>query len=141
MQQIVIKRNYIVLVVALLILTGQLSGCSLAGLATMNKSNAYATIPIPEDNENIIDIVCQCGKEMGYTTMHRTPEMASMHYQSSMASSMFVGHVSMRSITAEHKKDKLYVNVVVHGTFGTGEDKYSQEILNEFKNKLTSRLK
>ena len=141
MQLIENKRNFIIVGLLLLILAGQLSGCSLAGLATMNKSNAYATIPISEDNENIIDIVCECGKEMGYTTMHRTPEMASMHYQSSMASSMFVGHTSMRSITAEHKKDKLYVNVVVHGTFGTGEDKYSQEILKEFKNKLASKLK
>lgn len=45
------------------------------------------------------------------------------------------------TIMVQEQQGKLYITVNIHGSFGTGGQRYADQILAEFKGKLQERLK
>lgn len=64
-----------------------------------------------------------------------------LKYETPVAEGVITGVIKSANLMVRQEEGKLYVNVNVWGTFGTGGQTYADRMANEFKEKLQEKLK
>jgi len=126
--------------------TGELTHASGYAKDSISLLDYEPSKPVLDWREDIKDKVCEVGKSLGYRVVGRWVLDQSVHgvtftrETSSLAEFVYGGKTN--SELGVHIKDnKLEIVVRTSGRFGTGDQKYAEKLLNEFKEKLLAQIK
>ena len=123
-----------------------MSGCAEIGFIGSEHKNfsGHEQIQLREANPNILQIVADVGKDLGYSvsSLDNSSGMISLSSQSSMVGTVLIGKISIASLTIRslNKGKTLNVSVNVSGNFGTGDQDAGTKLIDSFKVKLLNRL-
>ena len=101
-------------------------------------------IVLPAQRPDILDVVAEVGKDLGYSVSHldKTAGTIGLSSGSSMVTSVLIGKVSRATLRIQLQEEgkALDINVVVSGNFGTAEQDAATRLIDDFKAKLLPRL-
>ena len=137
-------RDFVLLVIGACI-TLMLVGCAEIGVfSKVQTFRGKDSMLLPVSRPDILDIVAEVGKSMGYSVsaLDREANTISLSSSSSMLSTALIGKTSQAILTISSKDNgkRLDINVVVTGNFGTGGQEAAMKIIDDFKTKLLERI-
>jgi|GEM_PF-3004105 len=138
-------RDFVLLVIGACI-TLMLVGCAEIELfgSKIQTFRGKDSMLLPVSRPDILDIVAEVGKSMGYSVsaLDREANTISLSSSSSMLSTALIGKTSQAMLTISSKDNgkRLDINVIVTGNFGTGGQEAAMKIIDDFKTKLLERI-
>lgn len=130
----------------LFVLSTYLVGCGAAGMMIGGTPKEYSlnkTITLKKSYPNILDIVAETGKELGYRVsgMDEKAQSVTLATDLSYAQMGLIGKSNMSRLTITKQSSKvLNVNCFIMGNFGVAEHDHAMEVYQEFEKKLLSKL-
>lgn len=121
-------------------------GCSSVGyLASETQQfNGKDSMLLKTPRSDILDIIAEAGKSMGYyvSALDKAQNTISLSSSISMPTMFLIGKHSqvMLTISVKDEGKKLDIDAFVHGNFGTGGQEEATRLVNDFKAKLIDRI-
>ena len=138
-------RDFVLLVIGICIVL-VLVGCGGVGLlgSKTQRFTGKDSILLQVSRPDILDIVAEVGKSMGYnvSALDREAKTISLSSSSSVFSTVLIGKMSQATLTISSKDNgkRLNIDVFVTGNFGTGGQEAAMKIIDDFKTKLLERI-
>ena len=122
-------------------------GCGMVGMMAGGGTDNFMgedSFTVQPPREDILDVVAQVGKSLGYKVSGLNKEMGtiSLTSRTSMATGMLIGKQSNATLTVASKENgkKLGISIFLMGNFGTGGQEHAEKLMSEFKAKLSETL-
>ena len=126
-----------------------IAGCMEAGMISQTQTfNGRDSLTLETPKENILDIITEVGKSMGFRVSQLSkgdnvmPPMITLSSQSSMMGTMLIGSMSGSDLTVmiQEGGKKIDISISAYGNFGSGGQEAATKIMDDFKSRLLQRL-
>jgi hypothetical protein len=114
-----------------------------AQLATLQQNDISEMILIKNKPANIMEIAANVGESMGYTVKNGNPAASQdiqLESKTSPAAYLITSHAKNTTIKVMNHPDGLDIHLRIWGTFGSGSREDAQKIMEEYKEKLLTKL-
>ena len=138
-------KNKALAVKLLFLIMVNISGCTgsaLLGSLTTNTASASSSLSFPDTyKKNIINIACEVGTDMGYEVLAQKDNIAVLKVSTANdIISDIAGAKRNTEIFIGQMDNKLSIIVTDNAYYGLAEQKYCEEIINKFSERLSMRL-
>jgi hypothetical protein len=123
-----------------------LAGCGAVGMMIGGMPKEYTlnkTIKLKKSYPNILELVAESGKELGYRIAGMDEKLNSVTLGTDMSYIQIglIGKSNMSRLTITKQNDKLLnVSCFIMGNFGAAEYDNAMKVYGDFENKLLSKL-